>query len=452
MEKFIIEGGNELSGSIRISGNKNEALPVIAASLVTNEMKLSNVPQITDIISLLALLKSIGVTCEDNGDPSVITLSTHNLPPLFERKESLILDKKLCQSLRASFLLAAPLALRYKEVRIYEPGGDSIGRRPLDAHIDALKKFGFHFNYNIHKNYFTVSLKTPALQSCDILLLEASVMATEHIISIAVLAKGTTRIYHAACEPHVQGLCHILARYGAKIKNIGSNFLEIEGIETLDKLATPYRIAPDLIEAGSFIGLAAATHSSITITNIAKEDFTAPLKGDAHSPILTGFSVLGITTTWMPDGLLIPAQTAHITQDILGSIVRLSDAPWPGIPADLMSILTVTATQCEGTILLHEKLFESRFVWVDRLISFGAHIILCDPHRIVVSGKTPLYASYISSPDIRAGMALIIAALCASGTSEVHNIYQIDRGYENLEQRLQNVNAVIQRVSHEADM
>lgn len=427
MEKFIVKGGNRLKGTICPAGNKNEALPVLAAVLLTDQpVTIHNLPNIGDINSLKSILEGLGVSISYKGENSYqfdasSLISTHP-------------DKKLSEIIRGSFLLAVPLLYRLKETRIYNPGGDSIGKRRLDTHIIGLQRLGI----DIEKENECFLLKCKKFKGADILLDEASVMATEHILMGAVLAEGTTTIYHAACEPHVQGLCHMLNKMGANIKGIGSNLLTIEGVEQLN--GVEYTIQPDHTEVGSLIGLAAVTNSEITIANPNFNNLR---------PILPVFERLGVKVERRGDDMFIPAnQELAIQYDVDHSIPKIDDAPWPAFPADLTSIMTVVATQCKGTVLIFEKMFESRLFWVDKLINMGAKIILCDPHRAVVNGPSKLRGTTLASPDIRAGMALLIAALCADGTSEIYNIQQIDRGYERIEERLNLLGADIQRVSN----
>jgi len=426
MEKFIVTGGIKLSGSIRPSGNKNEALPVLAALLLTDQpVVLHNLPHIIDIIKMKEILEGLGVAITFKGGHSY----QFDASNLIHSKP----DPTLSRSIRGSFLLAAPLAMRFGEATVYEPGGDAIGKRRLDTHVHALEALGLKFV--LENGCYQVTQS--GLTGAKLLLDEASVMATEHLIMAAVLAKGSTEVYHAACEPHVQGLCEMLNLMGAKISGVGSNLLVIEGVEKLG--GCEYAIQPDHTEVGSFIGLAVVTKSELTIEKAGWKHL---------GQISTAFKRLGVELTKVgEDDLLIKAdQSLVIQNDIDDSIPKIDDAPWPGFPADLTSIMTVVATQCTGTVLIHEKLFESRLFWVDKLIRMGAKIVLCDPHRAVVVGPANLKGMTMSSPDIRAGMALLLAALCADGTSEIHNISQIDRGYASIDQRLGKLGANIQRV------
>ena len=425
MEKFIIKGGQKLKGSIAPAGNKNEALPVLAAVLLTDRLvTIHNLPNIGDVNRLKGILEGLGVAISYKGGSSY----QFDASQLLSHEP----DRVISESIRGSFLLAAPLLVRFCRAKVYRPGGDAIGRRRLDTHLEAMEQMGVMVKRE--ENGFTLTCST--LTGVSMLLDEASVMATENIVMAAVLARGSTTLYHAACEPHVQGLCHMLNRLGAKIEGIGSNLLRIEGVSSLS--GGEYTIQPDHTEVGSFIGLAAVTRSEITIHN----------PGFAHlRQILRNFERLGVRTERVGNDMLIPAdQEMVVKTDIDQSIPKIDDAPWPAFPADLTSIMTVVATQCRGTVLIFEKMFESRLFWIDKLIGMGAKIILCDPHRAVVAGPTDLHGAVLTSPDIRAGMALLIAALCAEGTSEIYNIRQIDRGYKQIERRLMQLGADIQRV------
>ncbi len=425
MEKFIVNGGHRLEGEITPAGNKNEALPVLAAILLTDQpLTIHNLPNIGDINRLKDILEGLGVAISYKGDNSY----------QFDASQLLSCepDRALSEAIRGSFLLAAPLLARFNKAKVYQPGGDSIGRRRLDTHLEAMEQLGVTIERE--EDGFTLTCKS--CKGINILLDEASVMATENIVMAAVLAEGTTTIYHAACEPHVQGLCNMLNMMGAQIDGIGSNFLKIEGVSSLS--GGEHTIQPDHTEVGSFIGLAAVTKSEITIKEPGFHNLTQ---------ILRNFERLGVSVKQVGNDMLIPAdQEMVIKTDIDQSIPKIDDAPWPAFPADLTSIMTVVATQCSGTVLIFEKMFESRLFWVDKLISMGAKIILCDPHRAVVTGPAKLSGEILTSPDIRAGMALLIAALCADGTSEIYNIRQIDRGYEKIERRLNQIGADIQRV------
>jgi len=426
MEKFIVNGGNQLHGSIKPAGNKNEALPVLAAVLMAGTpIIVHNLPNIGDIKTMRSLLEELGASISFKGNGSYQFDATQLISP-----EP---NQHLSQSIRGSFLLTAPLLYRFGYVKIFLPGGDSIGRRRLDTHLQALEQMGVEIQRET--NYFTAKCKQ--FKAAEILLDEASVMATEQVIMAAAVAKGKSKIYNAACEPHVQGLCRLLNAMGAKIKGIGSNLLEIEGVKELG--GAEHTISPDHTEIGSLIGLAAVTKSELTIENVQPETLGLTL----HY-----FERLGVRVHSKNGNLIVPAdQEMIIKNDIDQSIPKIDDGPWPGFPADLTSIMTVVATQCTGTILIFEKMFESRLFWVDKLISMGARIILCDPHRAVVVGPANLRGAVLMSPDIRAGMALFIAALCAEGKSEIYNIHQIDRGYERIDERLKALGADIQRVS-----
>ena len=427
MQKFIVEGGIALSGSITPSGNKNEALPVIAATLLAEEpVILHNLPDIIDIAIMRELLVSLGVEVEQ--------IDKHTYRFDSSKLNSTVPDSEQAERIRGSFLLAGPLLARKKSIDLPAPGGDRIGLRPVHTHLFALEKLGASIVLNENSHY---QMRTPGLKGTEIYLDEASVMATENTIMASVTAKGKTSIYNAACEPHVQGLCHFLVMLGAKIDGIGSNLLLIEGVSGL--AGGDYTIQPDHTEVGSFIGLAVVTGSELRIKN-------AGIKYLRMTRLM--FEKLGVEIRVEGKDLLIPKnQKLTVQKDVPGGIPKIDDAPWPGFPADLTSIMTVVATQCTGAVLIFEKMFESRLFWVDKLIEMGAQIILCDPHRAVVSGPTPLKGARVSSPDIRAGMALLIAALSAEGITEIHNINQIDRGYEKIDERLNALGARIKRVN-----
>ncbi len=426
MEKFLVEGANSLKGSIEPSGNKNEALPVLAAVLLANDIvRLTNVPDILDIRSMCGILEELGVGVERTSSSSYVfdptTLQHHSL------------ESKKAASIRGSFLLAGPLLAKKGRVELPYPGGDRIGLRPVHVHLQAFQQLGVKVDESKRGKF---SMNVDRLKGCHFQLEEASVMATENAVMAAVTAEGKTTIYNAACEPHVQGLSHFLNRMGAKIEGIGSNMLQIEGVSALS--GGEYRIQPDHTEVGSFIGLAAVTKSELKILNAGVQHL---------SVIRNMFEKIGIRTEADGDHLIVPKeQQRKVQTDIPGGIPKIDDSPWPGFPADLTSIITVTATQSEGAVLIFEKMFESRLFWVDKLISMGAQIILCDPHRVVVSGPSPLRGALVSSPDIRAGMALLIAAMGAQGTTEIMNIQQIDRGYESIDQRLNALGGNIKRV------
>jgi UDP-N-acetylglucosamine 1-carboxyvinyltransferase len=424
MQAFVIEGGRPLSGTVRAAGNKNGALPILAACVLANEpVQLTNVPRIRDVQTMLDLLTDIGADVEwtAENDVTVDTTGVHKTE----------LDEELCRRIRASFLLAGPLLARFGKVVVPPPGGDVIGRRRLDPHIHGLAELGTEISIN---GRFEMS--TPALRGKHVFLDEASVMATENVIMAAVLAEGETVIGNAACEPHVQDLCRFLVSLGARIEGIESNVLRVEGVKELH--GGTWRVAPEHIEVGSFIGLAATTGSDLTIEDVEPRDLVS---------ILPAFERLGVrvevgeTTVHVP-----PGQELLIQDDLGGQIPKIEDGPWPAFPADLTSIAVVTATQAQGTVLVFEKMFESRLFFVDKLVAMGARIILCDPHRAVVTGPARLYGERLTSPDIRAGMAMLIAALCAEGVSTIGNVAEIDRGYERIDERLRNLGARIERV------
>jgi UDP-N-acetylglucosamine 1-carboxyvinyltransferase len=421
---FLVEGGRRLSGTVTPAGNKNAALPILAATLLTDEpVTLRNLPRIGDVEVLLELLASVGVEIVELG-PREVTVRARDVA-------TTALDPLLCRQIRASILLAAPMVSRCGRVQLPPPGGDSIGRRRVDTHFLALRALGAEGTVD---EMFDVRAR--ALHAADIFLDEASVTATENAIMGAVLAAGRTTIANAASEPHVQDLCHFLNGLGARIAGVGTNTLAIDGVERLH--GGDYTIGPDHIEVGSFIGLAAATGSELTIRDAAPEHLRM---------IALVFERLGVRIAVRGDDVVVPGDQALVMRDDLhGAIPKIDDGPWPAFPADLTSIAVVTATQARGTVLIFEKMFESRFFFVDKLVQMGARIVLCDPHRVVVAGPSRLHGETLQSPDIRAGMALLIAALAARGTSEIHNVEQIDRGYERLEERLQALGANIQRV------
>ncbi|MBF0278744.1 MAG: UDP-N-acetylglucosamine 1-carboxyvinyltransferase [SAR324 cluster bacterium] len=425
MDQFIVEGGFPLSGEITPTGNKNEALPVLATAILTREPVIfHNIPNIMDIQSMLELLESLGVQVTRTGAHTVKlhAQSISSNTPLFHQA-SLI---------RGSFLLAGPMLARYGSVHLPGPGGDTIGVRPVSTHLLALKNLGTEIELTGEGSY---RMFTQGLKGADIYLDEASVTSTENTIMAAVTAQGNTTIYNAACEPHVQGICHCLNAMGAKILGIGSNTLFIEGVSHLH--GCEYTIMPDHIEVGSFIGLAAVTRGELLIRNAGVKHLRM---------ILMMFEKMGVECEIQDDDLFVSKnQKMEIRSDPFEGVAKIDDAPWPAFPSDLLSIMTVVATQCSGTVLIFEKMFESRLFWVDKLISMGAKIILCDPHRVVVTGPSPLVSAPLYSPDIRAGMALLIAALGAKGKSVMQNIHQIDRGYERIDERLQKLGAHIQR-------
>ena len=423
--RYVVEGGHRLSGTIRPSGNKNAALPIVAAALLTeDEVRLENVPRIRDIETLVLLLRSVGAEAEWVG-PNSLRIHAKDIHPAN-------LDPVLCEKIRASILLAGPLLARCGSVTLPPPGGDVIGRRRLDTHFFAFEQLGATFTAG---EQFTLSAKE--LRGRDIFLDEPSVTGTENAMCAAALAKGTTIFRNAASEPHVQDLAHFLIGMGAKIEGIGTNMLTVHGVDRLH--GCTHTIGPDHIEVGSFIGLAAVTRSELRIADAGVEHLRSTLMG---------FERLGISCRIDGNDLVIPAeQSRRIRDDLGGHVPKLDDQPWPAFPADVMSIAIVTATQCEGMILMHEKMFESRMFFVDKLISMGARIVLCDPHRALVSGPSQLRAGNVESPDIRAGMAMLLAALCATGTSTIQNVGQIERGYERIDERLNALGARITRIA-----
>ena len=434
MHSFEVKGGKKLSGEIFPQGAKNEALQVISAVLLTSEkITISNIPDITDVNLLIELLAEMNVKVERT-DRNTCSFQANEVNIDHLRSESY---KKKSGRLRGSVMLAGPLLGRFKKTFLPKPGGDKIGRRRLDTHIIGFLKLGASFTYNEEDGFF--HLKSPELKGTDLLLDEPSVTGTANIIMAAVLAKGTTTIYNAACEPYVQQLCKMLQRMGARIEGVGSNRLSIEGVEQLG--GTTHRILPDMIEVGSFIGLAAMTQSDITIRGAGVE----------HLGIIPDkFQQLGIKMNITGDDIHIPAQETYEIQTFIdGSVMTIYDHPWPGFTPDLLSIVLVTAVQAKGSLLVHQKMFESRLFFVDKLIDMGARIVLCDPHRAVVIGlnrENSLRGIVMSSPDIRAGVALLIAALSADGKSIIQNIEQIDRGYQDMDGRLRNLGADIKRI------
>jgi len=435
MESFVIEGGQPLKGSITPQGAKNEALQILCAVLLTSEeINIHNIPDIVDVNKLIQLLKNFGVKVEKISKGSY-RFKADAVDLDYLTSDQFKIDGK---GLRGSIMLVGPLLARFGKGSIPRPGGDKIGRRRLDTHFEGLIKLGASFNYNKEDYFYSVEAKK--LIGTDMLLDEASVTGTANILMAAVLAEGTTSIYNAACEPYLQQLCLMLNRMGAKIEGIGSNLLTIEGVKTLG--GTEHTLLPDMIEIGSWVGLAAMTQSEITIKNVRWEYL-------GQMPNV--FRKLGITIEKKGDDIYIPAHTNgyEVQSYIDGSILTISDAPWPGFTPDLLSIILVVATQARGSVLVHQKMFESRLFFVDKLIDMGAKIILCDPHRASVLGndfESKLSAATLTSPDIRAGVSLLIAALSAKGTSTIHNIEQIDRGYEDIENRLKKIGAKIKRI------
>lgn len=435
MSSFIIEGGHPLSGTITPQGAKNETLQILCAVLLTPErVVIENVPDIVDVNKLIDILGKLGVKIERlSKDSYAFTANEVNVDYL--QSEAF---KKEGASLRGSIMIVGPMLARFKKGFIPKPGGDKIGRRRLDTHFDGFIQLGASFRYN-EKEFF-YGVEADQLKGCYMLLDEASVTGTANIVMAAVLAKGTTTIYNAACEPYLQQLCNMLVRMGAKIEGIGSNLLTIEGVESLE--GTTHRLLPDMIEIGSWIGLAAITKSELRLKNVAWEQL---------GQLPRVYAKLGITLIKEGDDMIIPAHKDgyEIQSFIDGSHMTISDAPWPGLSPDVLSVLLVVATQAKGSVLIHQKMFESRLFFVDKLIDMGAQIILCDPHRANVIGldfNFSLRGAKMSSPDIRAGMALLIAALSAKGTSEIQNIEQIDRGYQDIEARLQSIGAKIKRI------
>ncbi len=423
MHEYKIEGGFPIKGTVRASGNKNSALPCIAASLLTSEkVVLRNVPEIEDAGVMLLILQSFGAKVEKVAS-NVWEIESESIT----RSD---IPEELSNKIRASILFAGPLLARTGKAILPPPGGDVIGRRRLDTHFLALEELGARVSID-SKFEFSAN----KLVGADIFLDETSVTATENALMASVLAEGCTEITNAASEPHVQDLCNMLNAMGAKISGVGSNILRIEGVKKLG--GCDFTIGPDFMEIGSFIGLAAATRGSVRIEGVREKDLR---------PLRISFSKLGIRWDIEKDILSVSAnQEMRVNCDLGGMIPKIDDSPWPGFPPDLTSIMTVVATQVEGSVLIFEKMFESRMFFVDKLISMGARIILCDPHRAVVAGPTSLHGEHLVSPDVRAGMAMVIAALCAHGESRISNVYQIERGYENLVERLKSLGAHIER-------
>ena len=435
MGTFRIEGGHQLHGEITPQGAKNEALQILCAVLLTSEkVSITNIPDIVDVNKLISLLEDLGVKIQKKGQGSYTFMADDiNLDYLQSAQ-----FKEDGRGLRGSIMLVGPLLARFGKGYIPKPGGDKIGRRRLDTHFEGFIKLGAKFRYNKEEHFYGVEAKK--LKGTYMLLDEASVTGTANIVMAAVLADGKTTIYNAACEPYLQQLCKMLNRMGAKITGIGSNLLEIEGVDSLG--GTDHRMLPDMIEIGSWIGLAAMTRSHLTIKDVSWDDL---------GQIPTVFRKLGIQLERKGDDIVIPEhQEGYEIQNYIdGSILTVADAPWPGLTPDLLSIILVMATQAKGEVLIHQKMFESRLFFVDKLIDMGAKIILCDPHRATVIGhnfQSSLKATTMVSPDIRAGVSLLIAALSAKGTSTIHNIEQIDRGYENIDTRLRAIGAKITRV------
>lgn len=434
MESFIIQGGNPLSGTITPQGAKNEALEVICASLLTSdEVRIANIPDILDVKNLIRLLEDIGVDVERAGRNDYVFKARNINLDYLESNEFV----SNCASLRGSVLMIGPLLSRFGKAVVTKPGGDKIGRRRLDTHMTGFKNLGATFSHDDERGTFVINGKD--MKGCYMLLDEASVTGTANIIMAAVLTPGTTTIYNAACEPYIQQLCKLLNKMGARIDGMASNLITVTGVERLR--GASHTILPDMIEVGSFIGMAAMVGNGIRIKDVSLKNLGI---------IPEAFRRLGVKMETDGDDLIIPKQESYeIDSFIDGSIMTLADAPWPGLTPDLISVLIVVATQARGSVLFHQKMFESRLFFVDKLIDMGAQIILCDPHRAVVVGhdhKIRLRAGRMSSPDIRAGIALLIAALSANGTSRIDNIAQIDRGYEDIETRLKQLGAQIERV------
>ena len=434
MGSFVIEGGHKLKGEIIPQGAKNEALQVICACLLTRQkITLRNLPDIVDVNNLIALLKEMGVNVSQLSQ-GTFTFQSDNInldylqsAPFQERSSRL----------RGSVMTAGPLLARFKKAFVPKPGGDKIGRRRLDTHFLGMEKLGARFHYDLSKSFYSISAES--LQGSHILMEEASVTGTANIIMAAVLADGRTTIYNAACEPYIQQLCKMLIKMGASIRGVGSNLLTIEGVEELN--GCDHTLLPDMIEVGSFVALAAVTDSQITIKNVCYPELGI---------IPEVFKKLGIHIFVDNDDIMVHPQKEQMVETFIdGSILTISDAPWPGFTPDLLSVVLVASIQAKGSVLIHQKMFESRLFFVDKLIDMGAQIILCDPHRATVIGlnkQYPLRAIQMTSPDIRAGVALLIAALSAKGTSTIHNIEQIDRGYQFIDERLKAIGANIQRI------
>lgn len=434
MSLFKIEGGRKLKGELIPQGAKNEALQIICATLLTPEkITVKNIPEILDIKILMELLKNLGVKI-DRIEEGHYVFEAKNIDLKFFKSLEF---KHKGAKLRGSVMILGPLLARYGKAYLPKPGGDKIGRRRLDTHLLGFQKLGATFRYNSNNLFYEVDAKQ--LKGTYMLLDEASVTGTANILMASVLAEGKTTIYNAACEPYIQQLSKMLNRMGAKISGIGSNLLYIEGVKNLS--GCQHTVLPDMIEIGSFIGLAALTQSEIRIKNVALQELGV---------IPKTFQKLGIKLKFENDDIIIPKQDIYEIETFIdGSIMTLADAPWPGLTPDLLSVLLVTATQANGSVLIHQKMFESRLFFVDKLIDMGAQIILCDPHRATVIGldrKYCLRGTTMTSPDIRAGVALLIAALSAEGESVIHNIEQIDRGYQNIDQRLNNIGAKIERI------
>ena len=435
MSSFVIEGGHRLSGEILPQGAKNEALEVISAVLLTPEpVTLTNVPEILDVKNLIYLLRGMGVSVERHAKGEY-TFTANHVNEFYIRSAEFV---KKCAQLRGSVLVVGPLLARFGNAFFPKPGGDKIGRRRVDTHIDGMVRLGASMEYNSIVRAYHLCAPQDGLKGCYMLLDEASVTGTANIVMAAVLAEGVTTIYNAACEPYVQQLCRLLNAMGAKIEGVGSNLLTITGVKELH--GASHRILPDMIEVGSFIGMAAICQSPLTIKDVSYKDLGI---------IPECFRRLGVKLEQRGDDIFVPEQESYEIESFIdGSIMTLADAPWPGLTPDLLSVMLVVATQCKGSVLIHQKMFESRLFFVDKLIDMGAQIILCDPHRAVVIGhdhRFRLRANNMTSPDIRAGIAMLLAAMSAKGVSEIDNIEQIDRGYEDIEGRLNAIGASIRR-------
>ena len=434
MASFVIEGGHRLQGEITPQGAKNEALQVICAVLLTNEeVTIHNIPDILDVNNLIQLLRDFGVSVNRISDQTY-SFRADNINPEYFTTEAF---SRKSESLRGSVMLTGPLLARFGNAVLSKPGGDKIGRRRLDTHFSGFLKLGATFDYDNNNHCYCISAKK--LRGAYMLLDEASVTGTANILMAAVLAEGTTTIYNAACEPYVQQLCKMLNTMGADISGVGSNLLTIKGVESLH--GCTHTLLPDMIEIGSFIGMAAMTASEITIKNVSYNNLGI---------IPDSFRRMGITVEQIEDDIFVPRQELYEIENFIdGSTMTIADAPWPGLTPDLLSVMLVVATQAKGSVLIHQKMFESRLFFVDKLIDMGARIILCDPHRATVIGngrEYPLRAANLTSPDIRAGIALLIAAMSAQGTSVIHNIEQIDRGYAQIDKRLNKLGASISRL------
>lgn len=436
MASFVIEGGHRLNGEISPMGAKNEVLEILCATLLTpDKVTVHNVPDILDVNNLIQLMRDMGVKVErTEKDTYTFQADEVNLPYIQSEK---FMQK--CSSLRGSVMLLGPLVARFGKALISKPGGDKIGRRRIDTHLLGIQKLGADFTYNAEEGVFELIAPKEGLKGADMLLDEASVTGTANIVMAAVLAHGRTTIYNAACEPYIQQLCKMLNSMGARISGIASNLLTIEGVDSLK--GCEHTVLPDMIEVGSFIGMAAMTRSEITIKNVSYDNLGI---------IPEAFRRLGIRLEQRGDDIYVPAQEHYEIESFIdGSIMTIADAPWPGLTPDLLSVMLVVATQAKGSVLIHQKMFESRLFFVDKLIDMGAQIILCDPHRAVVIGhdhQFKLRGGKMTSPDIRAGIALLIAALSAEGVSRIHNVEQIDRGYQDIEQRLNALGARITRI------